>query len=121
MHRNSADVRRQSGQALHQQPGSSLAPPLVVSMLASTYVRPQLQHTISATGGDAGSNLLAVASLIDGMATHWLLIALPLINYLTMVSAKFLMHFDAGERSKTQPGPSATMAHQQIQYRQLTP
>ncbi|MBK6728605.1 MAG: hypothetical protein IPG63_15505 [Xanthomonadales bacterium] len=78
-----------------------LAPPLVLSMLASIYVWPQLQHTLSATGEGAGSNLLAVAGLIDWMATHWILIALPLNTWLTMISAKFLMDFDAGQRQKT--------------------
>jgi hypothetical protein len=101
MRRDSAEVRRQSGQAIHQQPGSSLAPPLVLSMLASIYVWPQLQQTLSATGGDAGSNLLALATLTNWMAMHWILIALPLNTWLTMISAKFLMDFDAGQRQKT--------------------
>lgn len=78
-----------------------LAPPLVLSMLASIYVWPQLQQTLSTTGGDAGSNLIALATLTNWMATHWILIALPLNTFLTMVSAKFLLDLDAGQRQKT--------------------
>jgi len=80
-----------------------LAPPLVLSMLASIYVWPQLQQTLSTTGGDAGSNLIALATLTNWMATHWILIALPLNTFLTMVSAKFLLDLDAGQRQKTSP------------------
>lgn len=98
-----------------------LAPPLVLSMLASIYVWPQLQHTLSAAGADAGSPSLAFAHLTAWMATHWILLALPLNTFLTMVSAKLLMEFDAGKRSRAQSEPSETMPHPQIRYRQLTP